>query len=38
MAWSDGSREWLEDVATHEFAHEAQFSVLIDGFWNPPAY
>lgn len=34
MAWSDGSKGWLEDVITHEFAHEAQFSVLIDGFWK----
>jgi len=34
MVWSDGSREWLKDVIAHEFAHEAQFSVLIDGFWK----
>ncbi len=34
MAWSDGSKGWLANVATHEFAHEAQFSVLIDGFWK----
>ncbi len=34
MAWSDGSKGWLENVVTHEFAHEAQFSVLIDGFWK----
>jgi hypothetical protein len=34
MAWSDGSRGWLRDVIDHEFAHELQFSVLIDGFWK----
>lgn len=34
MVWSDGSRGWLKDVIEHEFAHEVQFSVLIDGFWK----
>ncbi|MDT8287544.1 MAG: peptidase MA family metallohydrolase, partial [Elusimicrobiales bacterium] len=34
MVWSDGSREWLENVIRHEFAHEVQFSLLIDGFWE----
>lgn len=34
MVWSDGSRGWLKDVMEHEFAHEVQFSVLIDGFWK----
>jgi hypothetical protein len=34
MVWSDGSREWLKDVINHEFAHEVQFSILIDGFWK----
>ena len=34
MAWSDGSKGWLKDVVTHEFAHEVEFSVLIDGFWK----
>ena len=34
MVWSDGSKAWLKDVINHEFAHEAQFSVLIDGFWK----
>lgn len=34
MVWSDGSRGWLKDVIEHEFAHELQFSVLIDGFWK----
>lgn len=34
MVWSDGSRGWLKDVIEHEFAHEAQFSILIDGFWK----
>lgn len=34
MAWSDGSKEWLKNVTEHEFAHEMQFSVLIDGFWK----
>jgi Tol biopolymer transport system component len=34
MVWSDGSKEWLKEVIEHEFAHEVQFSVLIDGFWK----
>lgn len=34
MVWSDGSRGWLRDVINHEFAHEVQFSILIDGFWK----
>lgn len=34
MVWSDGSRGWLKDVIEHEFAHEVQFSILIDGFWK----
>ncbi|MCM2267686.1 MAG: peptidase MA family metallohydrolase [Elusimicrobiales bacterium] len=34
MVWSDGSKGWLKDVLEHEFAHEVQFSVLIDGFWK----
>ena len=34
MVWSDGSKGWLKDVIEHEFAHEVQFSVLIDGFWK----
>lgn len=34
MVWSDGSKEWLSEVMRHEFAHEVQFSVLIDGFWK----
>lgn len=34
MVWSDGSKEWLKDVIEHEFAHEMEFSVLIDGFWK----
>jgi len=34
MVWSDGSKAWLEEVIFHEFAHEAQFSVMIDGFWK----
>lgn len=34
MAWSDGSRGWLRDVIDHEFTHELQFSILIDGFWK----
>ncbi len=34
MVWSDGSKGWLKDVMEHEFAHELQFSVLIDGFWK----
>ena len=34
MAWSDGSRGWFKNVARHEFAHEVEFSVLIDGFWK----
>ena len=34
MVWSDGSRSWLKTVIEHEFAHEAEFSVLVDGFWK----
>lgn len=34
MVWSDGSKSWLEEVITHEFAHEVQFSIMIDGFWK----
>jgi hypothetical protein len=34
MAWSDGSKGWLKNVIDHEFAHEAEFSVLLDGFWK----
>ncbi|HNW43066.1 MAG TPA: hypothetical protein PKI19_01075 [Elusimicrobiales bacterium] len=34
MVWSDGSREWLREVIEHEFAHEVEFSILIDGFWK----
>ncbi|HAN04951.1 MAG TPA: hypothetical protein DCW72_07270 [Elusimicrobia bacterium] len=34
MVWADGSKGWLKDVIEHEFAHEAQFSILIDGFWK----
>ena len=34
MVWSDGSKGWLKDVMEHEFAHEVEFSVLIDGFWK----
>lgn len=34
MVWSDGSKGWLKDVIEHEFAHEVQFSILIDGFWK----
>ena len=34
MVWADGSKGWLKDVIEHEFAHEVQFSILIDGFWK----
>ncbi len=34
MVWADGSKSWLEEVITHEFAHEVQFSIMIDGFWK----
>ncbi len=34
MVWSDGSKWWLQDVIDHEFGHEEQFSILIDGFWK----
>ncbi|HBA61151.1 MAG TPA: hypothetical protein DCZ92_10100 [Elusimicrobia bacterium] len=34
MVWSDGSRGWLKNVIEHEFAHEVQFSLLVDGFWK----
>ncbi len=34
MVYSDGSREWLDNVITHELGHVFQFSVLLDGFWK----
>lgn len=34
LVWSDGSKEWLENLIYHEFTHEAQFGVLVDGFWK----
>ncbi len=34
MMWSDGSKAWMDNLIDHEFTHEVQFSVLIDGFWK----
>ncbi|MBU2530142.1 MAG: hypothetical protein KKD35_03790, partial [Elusimicrobia bacterium] len=34
MIWGDGSRAWMDNLIEHEFTHEVQFSVLIDGFWK----
>ena len=36
MVYNDGSKKWLRDVIFHEFGHEAQFSILIDGWWESP--
>lgn len=36
MVYNDGSKSWLRDVIFHEFAHEIQFSILIDGWWETP--
>jgi hypothetical protein len=36
MVYNDGSKKWLRDVIFHEFGHEAQFSILIDGWWETP--
>jgi len=36
MVYNDGSKRWLRDVIFHEFGHEAQFSVLVDGWWESP--
>lgn len=34
MAYNDGTRQWLEEVSTHEFVHIMQFHVLVSGFWK----
>ncbi|MFH2202342.1 MAG: BamA/TamA family outer membrane protein [Elusimicrobiota bacterium] len=34
MVFNDGSRQWLDTVATHELAHVFQYHVLISGFWR----
>ncbi|MFH1618704.1 MAG: peptidase MA family metallohydrolase, partial [bacterium] len=34
MVYADGSKAWLENVITHEFTHEVQFSILLQGFWK----
>jgi Tol biopolymer transport system component len=34
MMWGDGSKAWMDNLIDHEFTHEVQFSVLIDGFWK----
>ncbi len=36
VVYSDGSKRWLRYVIYHEFGHEIQFSVLIDGWWETP--
>jgi Tol biopolymer transport system component len=34
MVYNDGTRQWLDEVTTHEFVHIMQFYVLISGFWK----
>ncbi|MBI4386580.1 MAG: PD40 domain-containing protein [Elusimicrobia bacterium] len=34
MVYNDGSRQWLDDVLTHELVHVFQFHVLNAGFWK----
>ncbi|MFA6029243.1 MAG: BamA/TamA family outer membrane protein [Elusimicrobiota bacterium] len=34
LVYHDGSRRWLDTVASHELAHVFQFHVLISGFWK----
>ncbi|HOL62254.1 MAG: hypothetical protein N2Z60_02410 [Elusimicrobiales bacterium] len=36
MVYNDGSKKWLRDVIFHEFGHEVQFSILVDGWWESP--
>ncbi|NLH39335.1 MAG: hypothetical protein GX445_04645 [Elusimicrobia bacterium] len=36
MVYGDGSKKWLREVIFHEFGHEAEFSILIDGWWKSP--
>ena len=36
MVYNDGSKRWLRNVIFHEFGHEVQFSILIDGWWESP--
>ncbi len=34
MIYNDGTKQWLDDVATHELVHVFQYSVLVSGFWK----
>ncbi|OGS05438.1 MAG: hypothetical protein A3G41_02735, partial [Elusimicrobia bacterium RIFCSPLOWO2_12_FULL_59_9] len=34
MVFNDGTEAWLDDVATHEFGHVAEFHLLLSGFWK----
>ncbi|MGC9071041.1 MAG: hypothetical protein ACP5IO_07030 [Elusimicrobiales bacterium] len=36
LVYSDGSKRWLRYVIHHEFGHEIQFSILVDGGWETP--
>lgn len=36
LVYSDGSKRWLRYVIYHEFGHEIQFSILVDGWWESP--
>ncbi|MCX7641387.1 MAG: hypothetical protein N2Z20_01985, partial [Elusimicrobiales bacterium] len=36
VVYSDGSKRWLKYVIYHEFGHEIQFSILVDGWWESP--
>ncbi len=37
FVYNDGSRQWLEEVITHEFVHVMQFHVLLSGPWRTGA-
>jgi len=34
MVFNDGSRQWLDEVASHELTHVFQYGVLLSGFWK----
>ncbi|MFA6091671.1 MAG: BamA/TamA family outer membrane protein [Elusimicrobiota bacterium] len=34
VVYNDGSRQWLDEVATHELGHVFQFHKLVSGFWR----
>ncbi|MBI5243936.1 MAG: PD40 domain-containing protein [Elusimicrobia bacterium] len=34
IVYNDGSRHWLDTVASHELTHIFQFRILLSGFWK----